>query len=440
MTNADTSTPLSTTLKLTARGGGGFLRGIMARQRVRQTVLLYSSEIGLIMLTFGTGILNSRFLGASQYGIYTFVITVVEAIMLFAGFGYPTAGARVVALAKSEDDERDVQGALVVIALVMGLAMSGVLAVASPVIENVFGTKQRGCLFIASLLCSTAPLQVMLAQACRGANRVGILAALNILPKALYLLGGLGIIVLGRLTANSALALYYCGTLAACGLALCVLRIRLGNVRRHTKEITAEVRRFGFKTYLGGLADTSTYKLNNLLIAGYVDTTWLGFYSIASTMVSPMVRFSTSLSSSAFRSLAHKDRIDKRLILANGAFLAASGIFVAVCARPLIAVVLTREFLPAAGLAYVLIGTAFFQGMYQPLNAFLCAHGKGRELRTISFFVCAVNLLISLSLIPRYGAYGAAIGSCSAKLCELLGNIYYYRKITRHCAAGSARI
>ncbi|PYK99056.1 MAG: hypothetical protein DME19_10110, partial [Verrucomicrobia bacterium] len=70
-------------------GSGSWLRNLLSRERVRQTLLLYSSEIGLIVLTFGTGILNSRFLGPSQYGIYTFVITIIEAAMIFTGFGFP---------------------------------------------------------------------------------------------------------------------------------------------------------------------------------------------------------------------------------------------------------------------------------------------------------------------------------------------------------------
>lgn len=82
------------------QGPRSLFRNLLGRQRVRQTALLYSSEIGLIVLTFGTGILNSRFLGPEQYGLYTFVITVVEALMIFSGFGFPQAGARVVALAK----------------------------------------------------------------------------------------------------------------------------------------------------------------------------------------------------------------------------------------------------------------------------------------------------------------------------------------------------
>src|SRR5439155_23070055 len=167
----------------TGTNARGFLRSLLAGERVRQTLLLYGSDIGLIILTFGTGILNSRFLGPTQYGVYAFVITVVEAVMLFAGFGFPAAGARVVALAKNRHDEQTIQGALVTIALVMGLCMSLVLASASSLIEVVFHTREKGSFLIASLLCALAPLQAMLTQACRGANRIGVLAMLNVLPK-----------------------------------------------------------------------------------------------------------------------------------------------------------------------------------------------------------------------------------------------------------------
>ena len=418
--------------------GGGPWHIVFTRDAVRKALSLYSSEIGLIILTFGTGILNSRFLGPKQYGVYTFVITIVEAIMLFAGFGYPNAGARMVALAKNKEDEKATQGALVLIAVIMGLGMSLVLGLISPVINHWFHLEQKNCLLIAAMLCVTAPMQMLLAQACRGANRIDILILLNILPKALYLAAGFCLVYWGHLTAMTALLLYFFGGLAACAIAILALRVRFDNLWRHVREITGEVKRFGFNTYIGGLADQSTYKLNNLLIAGCVDTTWLGFYSIASTMVSPMPRFSTSISAVAYRSLAKRDHLGKRLILVNLIFLLVCSMGLLLFARIIIERVLTPKYLPATGLVYVLIVTAFFQGMYQPFTAFLNAHGKGRESRSISFMVSIVNFTVAAILIPRLGAYGAAISSGAAKFCEFLGNVYYYKKVTREFRAVSS--
>jgi len=410
--------------------GTGFVRDLLSRERVRQTALLYSSEIGLIALTFGTGILNSRFLGPEQYGLYTFVMTVVQVLMIFTGLGFPQAGARVVALANSRQDERAIQGGLVLVAVVMGLAMSVALGVASPLIEHIFRIQQKHSLLLASLVSTTAPLMLILTQTCRGGNRIRVLAGLTILPKGFYLLGAAGVIYFGSLTASRALMLFYFGTLGACLFAMLALQVRFHEVRRRILEVVEEVKRYGFKAYVGGIADNSTFKLNNLLIAGCVDTTWLGFYAIASTVVSPMGTFSTSLSSAVYKSLATKNRISRKVFLANTGFLLASGAFITVAARPLIRIVLTDSFLPAIGLVYILVFTAFFQGMYQPINAFLGAHGKGRELRAISICISLVNLCVAAVLIPFLGAFGAALGSSLAKLCELIGNIYFYHKIT----------
>ena len=309
--------------------------------------------------------------------------------------------------------------------------MSLVLALISPVINRLFHLEQKNCLLIAALLCVTAPMQMLLAQSCRGANRIDVLILLNILPKALYLGAGFCMVYWGHLTAVTALLLYFFGGLAACGIAILALRVRCDNLRRHVREITGEVKRYGFNTYIGGLADQSTYKLNNLLIAGCVDTTWLGFYSIASTMVSPMSRFSTAISAVAYRSLTKRDHIGRKLILINLIFLLCCSIGLLLFARIIIERVLTPKYLPAAGLVHILIVTAFFQGMYLPFTAFLGAHGKGKESRSISFMVSVVNLTVAAILIPRLGAYGAAISSSAAKFCELLGNLYYYRQIQR---------
>jgi O-antigen/teichoic acid export membrane protein len=402
---------------------------MFASGRIRQTAALYSSEILLMALTFATGILNSRFLGAAEYGIYAFVMTVVEVIMIFGGLGYPQAGARIMALTKDPSEERSVMGALVVVALLMGVGMSATLGGLIPIISSSFDAAPNA-LAMGLFLCVTAPMQLVLMQGCRGGNRIGVLASLKILPKGLYLVGGLCVVYFVRLTAVSSLTIYLIATVTTCVIAVLALRVRFSDIKSRIKTITGEVKRYGFHSYLGGIADNSTFKLNNLLIAGYVDTTWLGFYSIASTMVSPMANFSISLSTAAYKSLASRDRIDKRIFFLNAAFLLCCGGFVALCARALIHYVLTDQFLPATGLVYILIFTAFFQGMYQPINAFLGSHGRGKELRAISLWVSLVNLIVAVVLIPRIGAYGAALGSSIAKLCELIGNIYFYRRIT----------
>src|SRR5207247_10980596 len=142
--------------------------------------------------------------------------TCIETLLFSPELCCPAAGALVVSLSKTRHDEQAVQGALVAIALVMCLCMSLLLATASPLIEWVFHTKEKGWFLIASLLCTLAPLQAMLTQACLGANRIGILATLNILPKALYLRGRLGVVVWAHVTARAALMLYFGGSLARC--------------------------------------------------------------------------------------------------------------------------------------------------------------------------------------------------------------------------------
>ena len=249
---------------------------------------------------------------------------------LLGGLGFAPSGARMAALARSRPEEQEILGTLTLVGLAVGACMSSLLAVASPLIDFIFHTHLKQTLLIGSVICVTAPLQVILSRACRGANRIGILATLNILPKALYPIGSLGMVAFASLNASTALVLYFAGVLGACLFACVALRIRFENVKKHYAELQAEVKRYGFNVYVGGLADNSTYRLNNLLIAGYVNTTWLGFYSIASAMVAPLASFSDSLSASLYRSFTHKDRIDKRVLVANAVFLTISSILIAI--------------------------------------------------------------------------------------------------------------
>ena len=390
---------------------------------------MYSSEIGLLLLTLGTGVINSRFLGATQYGHYTFIITIVELVTLFGGFGVAPSGARLLALSDSKDETRALLGALVCLGIGLGATVASVLALAAPLIDILFKTELKHLIYFGAILCLNAPLTLILYRACRGTNEIGLLATITILPKALYLIIVLVVIVFSELSAFISLIVYFLGSLGATFFAVIKFRVRFENLKANFVKLLSEIKSYGFNVYLGGIADNSTYKLNTLLIAAFVDTTWLGFYYIASTMVSPMARFSTSIASSLYQGFARKTKIPSKVLIVNAVFLLVCAIGIAIIARPFISLVLTDQYLPATNLIYILIFTALFQGLYTPVNFFLSAHGKGRESRTISFFVSIVNLASALILIPPLGAVGAALGSVIAKFCELSGNVYFYKKI-----------
>jgi len=70
----------------------------------------------------------------------------------------------------------------------------------------------------------------------------------------------------------------------------------------------------------------------------------------------------------------------------------------------------------------------FFQGMYQPYNFFLGAKGKGQWMRNMSIIMSIVNLIGNITLIPIWGAMGAAIASIFGTLSYYLACLWYYNK------------
>jgi O-antigen/teichoic acid export membrane protein len=61
-------------------------------------------------------------------------------------------------------------------------------------------------------------------------------------------------------------------------------------------------------------------------------------------------------------------------------------------------------------------------------NTYLSARAYGRELRSANITLTASNVVLNLTLIPPFGAQGAAWASLVALIVNLAAHVYYYRR------------
>jgi len=202
------------------------------------------------------------------------------------------------------------------------------------------------------------------------------------------------------------------------------------NIRENLKEIWKKNREYGFHLYLGQIADQSTYQLDRIFITYFVNTTQLGFYSLAMSMTAPMVGLSGALSMSLFKGFVDMERIPKKVIYYNFLWLAACVAGLTIFGKFIVVLLFTEKFLPTVPLILPLALASFFQGMYQPYT-FLNAKGKGEWIRNIAFAEASFNVVGNFVLIYMYGVIGAAVASAIAKFITYILCIYYYRKFIK---------
>ena len=394
----------------------------------KQTSMLYGSQIIVLFLGIFTGVINTRFLGPIDYGILAFILALIAFISLFFEFGFFSAGARLLALANTEKEERSLIGGLLIITIGIALSFSLSVFIFSFFVDSIFKTEIGGILRIISILVSIYPFQYMLHQVCQGANRIGKMSAYNLMPTTWYLIGALIIITFFKLTVFIALLLSLSGVIFATVLVISSLKPNFYDLKQNIALLWKETKEYGFHVYLGRVADVSTYQLDKIFISYFVNTTWVGFYSLAMVLTSPMAMLSRSLSISLFKDFAQAERIPKKVIYYNFLWLLSCVIGLTVLGKYIIIFLFSDRYISSVPLIFPLTLAGFFQGMYQPYNMFLGAKRMGKWLKKMSIYMAICNFFGNLILIPIWGAMGAAIASVIGTFVYFSLNIMYYEK------------
>ena len=398
----------------------------------RQTSTLYLSQIIALFLGVFTGVINTRILGPAGYGILAFFFAITSFTVLFFRFGFFSASGLLIAQAKDERKERELAGASVIIAFFIGISYSFFILFLSFFVDDIFDTNIGWILRYTSFILIALPFSMLIPQVGRGMNKIERMSLFNVIPTAIYLLGALMLLKIIQIEPFHFILLHIFATTIGIFVVINLFHPVFSNIKANLKEIWKKNKEYGFHLYLGQIADQSTYQLDKIFITYFVNTTQLGFYSLAMTITTPMVGLSSALSMSLFKGFVDMDRIPKKVIYYNFLWLAACVVGLVIFGKFIVVLLFTEEFLSTVPLILPLALACFFQGMYQPYNMFLGAKGKGKWLRNIAIIQSIINVIGNLILIYYMGAMGAAIVSAIAKGEEYALNRYYYKKYLKN--------
>ena len=395
----------------------------------RQTSTLYISQIVALFLGIFVGIINTRSLGPEGYGILAFFFTITSFTVLFFRFGFFSASGLLIAQAKDKRKERELTGASVIVALLIGISYAFFILVLSFFVDDIFNTNVSWILRCTSFLLIALPFGMLVPQVGRGMNKIEKMSLFNVIPKIFYLLGALMLLRIVQIEPFHFIVLNIFSMIIGILVVMHSFHPLFNNISENLKEICKKTKEYGFHLYLGQIADQSTYQLDRIFITFFINTTQLGFYSLAMTIAIPMTGLSTALSQSLFKGFVDADKIPKKVIYYNFLWLTACVIVLVIFGQFIIILLFTEKFLPSVPLILPLSLAALFKGMYSPYNMFLGAKGKGKWLRNISMSQAIFNIIGNLIFIYFWGAMGAAIASAIATLIAYLGHIYYYKRI-----------
>lgn len=394
--------------------------------RVRQTSVMYISLVASLMLGIVSSIITTRLLGPQAFGDFKFLQVIWSVSMMFVTFGLFTTGGILITKKDTPESERSFMGSMLVIACVISVLFTVLMAFVSFPIGQLYGQDLGNRVWLYSMLMFVFPLQMYLQDALRGANDITSLALLNVLPQLIFILVAISVSYWLGFSLDAALLAYLIGI----GVTVFVVVVRTKPSFRHARQGVQELmennRAIGGHIYIAILITTATTQLSQFCLAYFFDTRLVGMFALAITITMPLTMIPNAISTTFFKHFATLDRIPRKVILATLAISAATLLVFLAAIREIILLLYSEKFIEVVPLAYICAVGAILHGIADVYNRYLLAHGETRVLRANAFHLGVISVLGYLFLVAWWGATGAAATKLLVDVVYLGSMLFYY--------------
>lgn len=391
----------------------------------QQVAILFASNIILIVLGFGIKKIQTHQLGDISYGEYAFFISLVTFLSLFFRFGFFVSLRNLFAQNHNSNREKKLLAVGFIMATINGIGLCIIVWFLGFFVDVLFQSNMGSSMQIFAPLTVVYPFYYLINSYGVGINNVKIIAAYGNLPKLLFLV--MLIIFFNRLTVDVIILFNLISTLIIILYFLIKLKPQFTNTKKYWNILWLKNQKYGFHYYTGAIANQTTYKLDELFIAYFKNTTLLGFYSLALLVASPMILLSQALNQSMFRQYSHLRIIPKKIFLYNTTWLLGCMLFFYLFSDSIVVFLFGNEFKSVSKYVFYISFAFFFQGLSSPYT-FLAAKSKGKEIRNVAWAEAVVNISGNIILIPFLGIEGAIITSIISKIINFSFFKYYYGK------------
>ena len=399
---------------------------------LQQVIILFASNIILIVIGFGIKKIQTQQLGDINYGEYAFFISLVTFLSLFFRFGFFASLQNLLAQNHNIIREKKLLAIGFIIATINGIGLIIIVWLLSFFVNDLFQTNMGNSMQILAPLTIIYPFYYLFNSYGVGSNKVKIIATYNNLPKFLFLI--LLLIFLNSLTINVIIFLNLISTLAIILYFLFKLKPQFTDTKKYWNILWQKNCKYGLHYYSGAIANQTTYKLDELFIAYFKNTTLLGFYSLALLVTSPMILMSQAINQSMYKQYSDLKKIPKKIFIYNTVWLLGCILFLYLFSDFIVSFLFGNEFKSVSKYIFYISFAFFFQGMSSPYS-FLAAKSKGKEIRNVAWAEAIVNISGNIILIPILGVEGAIITSIASKFINFSFFKYYYSKYLKELNA-----
>lgn len=371
------------------------------------------AKLALVPLVLASSIVIARVLEPEGRGIYATVLTIAELTMLLGSIGVAKAAIYHVARARAGD--ADIRVAAFRLSIANGAAVTAMLVGLAFLLPRWLPGVPTETLLLAAPLGVVALLRGLWEGFLRGEQRNHAVNGAAVAFATLFVAMVGGAWIVDALSTEVAVALRVASVTVAAALVAVLVRRRgtgLGGGRFRTSSARALVG-YGIPYAAIGVLQNASYRLDILLVQGFLGSAAVGHYSIAVSFGEMLWYLPAAVGFVLLPRVAGGSGAAETATLARWTFAltALAACCLGVAAEPLIGLLYGEAYLPAVAPLRLLLVGLVANVWYQVLSGYLLGRGRLKGLVGVTGVGLAVNVALNVVLIPRLGIGGAALAS-----------------------------
>ncbi len=390
---------------------------------------LLAAQGYVMVVGFGTNTFIARLLGPSQYGLYTLIFTVIGFVSIFSGFGFFSTIGVLLAEEDSFEVQKELLGAIFIIALVLGAIFSAIFLSLSDYFNSWFGQGVGKIIKCIWPLLILFPSRELMVQVGRGLSNVPLLTKVRVIIPTLFVILTGTIYYFSELSVTALSGAQLLSVFGAILILGYSLEPRFTHLRKSFRLILRRNLEYGLRIYSSYITANASQQLASMLIPLFVVVSELSYYKVASMIIAPVVLISQNIALRFFRGFAGQNRISIKISLANLSILLLESLCVLLFIDYIVVALFGKEYQQAAKLVKIMIIGGFFNGLYQLPDAFMNANSFGKFVLYSSLIMSITSVISCLVLIPRLGADGAAYTYVVSNITYFLMIYSFYRYV-----------
>ncbi|SFA92497.1 lipopolysaccharide biosynthesis protein [Azotobacter beijerinckii] len=401
---------------------------------VRQLILSIGTKLAMLALRLLRNVLLARILGPADRGLFALLGALPELIGAITSGGLNTAVGYQAA-------RQHPMGLLLTLMLIYGCLASALATLFGVEMMQLFGQDlaimhQLGP--FAWLLLLAVPLFVLksaLLTLHNADGRVGTFNGLRLLESLVPLLLFLALFWMWPHAALSAALISWLGGLAlVAAVGLCLLA-RYHNIRlRWDSGSQGELLRFGSRSHPDVLFQQLLMRADYLLIGLLLDSEKLGYYAMATAAAELLSIVPEAVTTPLMKRLLQQgegiDQLTPLALRLTGTAMLAACLSLALVGEWLIVTLFGSAFQPAYPALLALLPGMFSLCYTSILHLDLLGKERPGTLSVFAGGAAALDLLLAVLLIPRWGIVGAAIASSVAHTALALAMLLLYGRVS----------